>query len=934
MERHNSGGQQRSVTGPPALHIQTGVQPQPPVQAAEPQQQFPPRKSSMTNQERPDLTKDPVAHPPRTSSRPESPAVSGVRSPMSAGGSQPKIIRPSEIYRRMEEDKERERRSMDSARRPSTESTGVGVEAEGPEGAVKSQRRPSFGRNDDGGGDGGRSLQPLATVDERRSEYGFDGLMAKPGEAETTRDIETRPDPQTSLSSQPHPPTLQHPQPSDGSGPKNRFSTSPKLPDLSRMSGFGSDFFTGAGGIMGGSPKQPAAPAEATQEQLGPAGATHAAETGHGLKEKERNPAERYVTQQISEPSQPRPRRPAIPGGWVSETGSTPGETMATPSYGFGPPDRDMASISEHQEDFSLKPAPLRTPTPRDRSPKKVDEERGSNKTTPSPFVHETAQAVGRGPRTPEVHTGDQQASEATPAALAPLQPRKGSPPANFGQPTITRADTVSTGETTSPLGESDVLRDEIMRSLSPVRSSNAQLDAPPGGDGARESAYLSDVYGDYWTPEDPGAGEHGEKDVGEPKPLAAVEEEFGSASATPIPPTHEWTPAVTSSTGDRSAIPAGESEAVKPVINRDRFSWEAGSEQNTPASPKKYTLPELLKNDTSAPSAGSELPNPVESGRLSPLVTLPALTLGHNDSAAPKEEHAVSAVSTYPPGQDAATVETPSPASHVGPSGAANRGSMFFSPADERILDLQSPTTPTSPSHDELATEAPHADSPLVYGEEPAPTNIPLPGSPTSPTIEATTLDDKPSPSSPQQQQHILNLKQIMALPTSPERVYKMLETRAEFASMPSGLAQWLAQLLAEPEHANAGPGFKYPPAGDDLPLFANQKYYRKHSIGDVESGGAEGGAGGVVGGGGGGLRQSTGLGLGLGLGGSGGSGGGGSVRIPGASAAQAQLGNLMHGQAGVKGKELLQSAGKMGKGLLSKGKNKLRERTESKNR
>lgn len=44
--------------------------------------------------------------------------------------------------------------------------------------------------------------------------------------------------------------------------------------------------------------------------------------------------------------------------------------------------------------------------------------------------------------------------------------------------------------------------------------------------------------------------------------------------------------------------------------------------------------------------------------------------------------------------------------------------------------------------------------------------------------------------------------------------------------------------------------------------------------------------------------------------------------------------LGHLvMHsGQAGAKGKELLQSAGKLSKGLLSKGKNKLRERAESK--
>lgn len=877
MERQNSGGQQRSVTSPPALHIQTGVQPQRPVQAAEPQ----------------------------------SPAASGVRSPPSAGGAssaQPKLVRPSEIYRRMTEEKERERRSLDSAPRPSIENTSGGGETEGPEGAVNSQQRPSFGRNDDGG-DGGRSLQPLATVDE---------LMIKPGEAETTRDTETIPDPENSLSSQPQPPSLQHPQPSDGSEPKKRLSTSPKLPDLSRISGFGSDFFSGAAGFMGGSPKQPAAPANAIPAQPAAAGVTHAAEMGHAPEEKEHHTAERYVTQQIPEPSQPKPLRPSIPGGWVTETGSTPGETMATPLYGFGSnKEGDMARVGEHPEDVSLRPAPLRTPTPRDRSPKKLDEDRGSKTNTPSPLVQDTAHIGGDGSPTPGKEDGDHEASEATPVALAPLQPRKGSPPEDLGQPTITRADTVSTGENMSPLGESDVLRDEIMRSLSPVRSSNPRLDAPPGGDEARESTYLSDVYGDYWTPEGPKAGQHGEEDASGPKPLSAVKEEFGSASATPPPPAHEWTQETTSSSGDRSAIPAVESEPVKPSINRDRFSWEAASEQNTPAppSPQKHALPDLPKDATGAPPAGSELASPVDSGQQSPLLTLPVLSLGHNDGATPNEESAsrvVSAVSTYPPGQD---VDPPSPASHVGAPSAANRGSMLFSPTDEKMLALQSPTSPTSPNDDIETIQHLHVDSFPLYGEEPAPTNIPLPGSPTSPTTKAT--DDKP-PSS--QQQHIMNLKQIMALPTSPERVYKMLETRAEFASIPSGLAQWLGQLLAEPEHANAGPGFKYPPAGDDLPLFASQKYYRKHSIGAEDKEGA--------GGGGGGGRQSTGLSLG-------GSGAGvGSVRIPGASAAQAQLGNLMHGQAGVKSKELFQSAGKMGKGLLSKGKSKLRERTENKNR
>lgn len=275
--------------------------------------------------------------------------------------------------------------------------------------------------------------------------------------------------------------------------------------------------------------------------------------------------------------------------------------------------------------------------------------------------------------------------------------------------------------------------------------------------------------------------------------------------------------------------------------------------------------------------------------------------------------------------------MDLPSPASpsggHEGPSpGAADRRSMFFLPSDEQAPALQSPTSPGSPEATHATPDSPHA---AAAG---TPNDIPLPRSP-SPTGAGT--GEKPSSAhSPQ----VMNLKQIMALPTSPERVYKMLEVRAEFAAAPSGLEEWLAQAVAQAEHANAGPAFKYPPAGDDLPLFSghqNQKYTsrRRSLIGGISGLGIGTGSGGGGGGGGGGDGDGEG-GAGGGAAGIGRQhssvGNGGSARIAGA--ASAQLGNLMHGQAGVKGKELLQSAGKMGKGLLSKGKSKLRERAESK--
>lgn len=908
MERQGSGGpQQRNVTAPPALHVHTGagVQQQRPVPPAVEHQEslstatspFPPRKSSMSQQDRPDLTINPAAkHPPRTSSRSASPSV---RSPV-AGSAAPRIIRPSEIYKRMEEEKDRERQSIDSARRSSLASSGDG---EGPDNLANSARRPSVGKSE--GGDGSRGLQALAPVAERKSEYGFDGLMINPGApppqqaqvsrdvvTETARDIEPRQDSEASLSSEPGLPKLQDPQTSTDRAPvqepKKRYSLSPKLPDFTRMSGFGSDFFSSGVGFLGGSPKQPEASAEDIPMPAAgsiPTGVTRAAEPTHHQGE-ERTAAQTddqstalSNTQPPPEPSHPKPFRPSLPGGWVSETPSSTGE-IATPF------DNDSTTmntrippIGEDPEDLALKPAPLRTPTPRDRETfsKSTDDERASSRSrgtspvkpiTPSPLanVEESGQGGNDATRTPEQdeNTSEaQQASELTPVAVAPLQPRHSGPdsPTQELPRTILRSDTLMT-DTSSPLKESDVLRDEIIRSLSPVRGSGSHLDAHGDEGAVRESAYLSDVYGDYWAGGDQKPeGEHA-KDIEHTEPLSTVRE-GGSASATPTPPA------------------ASELESSKPGMRRERFSWEAASASPAP-SPKKHPLPELPKDEPS-PFEAPQVLSPLDSGPMSPLIALPVLNLDRNEN------------------ENSDT--PPSPIGDHEVSTSANRSTELFSPSTEKMT-VESPTTPVGEGLTSLDPEPLETDSP---------TDIPLPRSP-SPTKPA---GDEMSPTS--SSQNTMNLKQIMALPTSPERVYKLSEARAELASTPSGLPELLAQLLAQPEHANAAPSFKYAPAGDDLPLFANQR--KAHHAAAAVMGGE-----GVSGAGGPGRRSSITLGSGIG-------GGGGSARIGSMSGATAaQLGNLMHGPAGAKGKELLQSAGKMGKGLLSKGKSKLRERTESK--
>ncbi|KAJ4386179.1 hypothetical protein N0V93_009072 [Gnomoniopsis smithogilvyi] len=914
MERQGSGGpQQRNFTAPPALHVQTGAAMQqqrtvPPAletQESLPaaQSPYPPRKSSMGQQDRPDLTINPAAkHPPRTSSRSASP---GVISPGSGAGSSAgsKVIRPSDIYKRVEEEKEKERKSIDSTRRSSLASSGDG---DGPDASGNSARRLSFGKND--GGDGSRSLHALAPVAERKSEYGFDGLMINPGApppqqpqvssdvvTETPVEIEPRHEQETLLQSESGPPKLEFQQTSTDQastqGPKKRFSTSPKLPDFARMSGFGSDFFSSGGGFLGGSPKQPEAYAEATAMPAtgsNPTGVTRAAEPTHHegepklIAQTDDQSAALSNTQPPPEPSHPKPFRPSLPGGWVSETPSSIGET-ATPFEGDSNMNTRIPPIGEDPEDLALKPAPLRTPTPRDRETfaKSADGSRASSRsgraspvkplalrTSLSPLVNveQPGQDVKDGSRTPERQddNGAQGASDKTPVAVAPLQPRpSGSDsPGRDSRAPILRTDTL-TSDSSSPLKESDVLRDEIIRSLSPVRGSDSHLEAQ-GADGAtRESAYLSDVYGDYWAGGDQKTEGEQARDIGHTEPLSTVRED-DSASATPTPPA------------------GSELDSTKPDLKRERFSWEAASESPAP-SPKKHPLPELPKDEPSPGFEAPQLASPLGSGPMSPLIALPTLDFDRNDD------------------QDSNTPHSPTDDHEF--STSANRGSELFSPSTEKMT-LDSPTTPTGEGLTSLDPEPLQASSPAEF---------PLPRSPSPNKVAG---DDTPPTSS---SQNTMNLKQIMALPTSPERVYKMLEARAEFASTPSGLPDLLAELLAQPEHANAGPSFKYAPAGADLPLFANQR--KTHQAAAAAMGGEGASAAGGPG-----RRSSITLGGGIG-------GGGGSARIGSMSGATAaQLGHLMHGPAGAKGKELLQSAGKMGKGLLSKGKSKLRERAESK--
>lgn len=147
------------------------------------------------------------------------------------------FVRPADIYKRMQEEKEKERQSEESSR-PSMDAImgrdTIPVSAHGDRSNMDSLgrgplRRSSFEASNDG--DSSQRLKPtLDPVKERKSEYGFEGFSVN-GPAMGPQELPVSPRRDETASS-----ALQ-------SGQSGHQSTSkPMLPDVTRMSGFGESF--------------------------------------------------------------------------------------------------------------------------------------------------------------------------------------------------------------------------------------------------------------------------------------------------------------------------------------------------------------------------------------------------------------------------------------------------------------------------------------------------------------------------------------------------------------------------------------------------------------------------------------------------------------------------------------------------------------------
>lgn len=212
----------------------------------------PPRKSSISQEAAPALPFTAQA-PPIIGARGTEDDSTSTRERAGSGAAKAlPFVRPADIYRRMQEEKERERQSQDSAR-PSMD-TLIG----------KPNERPDLASPQDS--EVGQRLKPtLDPVTERRSEYGLEGVNLD----EQPKPEERRP---TTSKRFELPKRKSTPGVQGANG-----SLQPMLPDVSRVSGFGESFFGSASGI--GEPSQellmnsagPTASAPAQQEQNRPA---------------------------------------------------------------------------------------------------------------------------------------------------------------------------------------------------------------------------------------------------------------------------------------------------------------------------------------------------------------------------------------------------------------------------------------------------------------------------------------------------------------------------------------------------------------------------------------------------------------------------------------------------------------------------------------
>lgn len=689
----------------------------------------------------------------------------------SANGKPLPFIRPSDIYKRMEAERERQRVSSDDTRPPLETVT---------------DSNPTD-----------HSSSPVAFTVEHPVDAGF----VVP---ESSRNVVTAPEPVT-----PQRPEFDDVGSATRDNDSKRISLSPKLPDLARMSVFGADFFS----------------TTLTDDSAPPIPTASAAKDSQ----------ERIIEPKASW------EQPSVVGADHSAVEQQAETTLPTGS--------DDGSRQHNREAIP----PLQT----------IQE--------PEEHAHKDG-----------VHDDDEDdGDEQDFAPTEPLKLGKGDPSLPVFEPKPFAREATFGTDTSSPVKESDVLREEIMRTLSPVAteksdltSVSAQGSVTENGkerQGTNDSAYTLKDYDSYWSEpntdaplpqeaEKPVAPSFAMETVPEVEPPAA-EPTKADTVAAPTEASEDHHSAVIAGAGIAgvAAVSAAAAVAARPQPEqnlRRRFSWEA-SEEPTAAS-------EIVSvNDAApAPIASVAPEEQSEPKVLTEAANAPAISLVPASSTPAAPVH-----------QKSLSIDAPRVSVASDEGGAPiEREESRLSIADEKALAHESNTSLVAPS--------------------PPPESHPALAPPLQTTVPSHTSG-----------QPAMTFREIMELSSAQERIAKFNEARVSFATNEIGLHNWLVTMQNDhPEHASRSAAGNRPQVdtgsvavGSGPQAAAQQPYYQQYLNASSPSSSSPTGR-----------SRLAGL----------------SIPSTGGSSGFGQSSN----QLGAKGKEFMQSAGKMGKGLLSKGKFKLR--------
>lgn len=181
----------------------------------------PPRKSSMSQKTTPTLPTQGPQSPSSIASQGDVPVPHRERSESSASAG--RIIRPADIYRRMQEEREKEKQSQDSTK-ASTDAS-----------AYRKGERPVLDNRQHSESSQGVRAPTLDPVAERKTEHGLQMNEFQP-KFDASPGVQDREKQRTTSK------TFEIKKPTPGKAIKNEASGGPLLPDVTRMSGFGDSF--------------------------------------------------------------------------------------------------------------------------------------------------------------------------------------------------------------------------------------------------------------------------------------------------------------------------------------------------------------------------------------------------------------------------------------------------------------------------------------------------------------------------------------------------------------------------------------------------------------------------------------------------------------------------------------------------------------------